>query len=205
MMIPYECFFKIFNYFRNDYKNLFSCLLVNRQWCRIIVPILWSEPSRDFSDPRLIKIYLLALNVEERARLTPFKIIFPNYPRPLFDYSTFTTHVGDLYDGIKYWLDERREKDNYCTQDDESANAVYDSLVTMFLRTSKKLKYLTLNRAFNKIIFEDLCINTTITCLNFRSGYLDSKVIQRLNDIFIKNTTLSFLNLSHNQLGTGEE
>ncbi|CAG8694535.1 8153_t:CDS:1, partial [Ambispora leptoticha] len=76
-----------------------------RRWCRLITPILWSEPTNYFKDKRLISIYLLALNAEEQALLIPFKIILPNYPRPLFEYESYATTVGSYFaDGVKNWL-----------------------------------------------------------------------------------------------------
>src|SRR5690349_10953692 len=93
-ILPNECLFEIFNNFETNYKNLFSCLLVNRQWCRLIVPILWSKPTNYFNDERLIRIYLLALNTEEQALLVPFKIILPKYAKPLFEYESYTKSVG---------------------------------------------------------------------------------------------------------------
>ncbi|KAF0532299.1 f-box domain-containing protein [Gigaspora margarita] len=111
--LPNECLFEIFNNFRDCYKSLFSCLLVNRQWCRVIVPILWSKPLDDFRDARIINIYLLALNVEEQVQLIPFKIMLPNDPNPLFDYTTYTTSIVDyhLCRGIGYWLNNERIRD----------------------------------------------------------------------------------------------
>src|SRR5689334_23432741 len=107
MILPIECYCIIFNNFRTNYKTLFSCLLVNRRWCRIIIPILWSEPTNYFKDKRLIKIYLLALNSEEQALLIPFKITYPNCPRPLFEYVSYTTSVGSYLDNeVKNWLND---------------------------------------------------------------------------------------------------
>ncbi|KAF0532300.1 f-box domain-containing protein [Gigaspora margarita] len=110
--LPNECLFKIFNNNRDSYKNLFSCLLVNRQWCRIIVPILWSKPLDDFRDARIINIYLLALNVEEQVQSIPFKIMLPTDPKPLFDYTSYTTSIDDyhLCKGITCWLNYERSK-----------------------------------------------------------------------------------------------
>src|SRR5690349_8231708 len=103
--LPNECLIEIFNNFQTKYKTLFSCLLVNRQWCRLIVPILWSEPTEHFDDKRLIRIYLSALNAEEQALLIPFNIILPSYPRLLFEYVSYTTSVGfNLSYGVENWL-----------------------------------------------------------------------------------------------------
>ncbi|KAF0547096.1 RNI-like protein [Gigaspora margarita] len=96
--LPNECTFNIFNNIRT---SLFSCLFVSRQWCRIIVPILWSG-TIDLTDKRFIKIFLLTLNAEERALLTPFKINLPNHPKPLFEYTSYIKSVDyHLHNGIK--------------------------------------------------------------------------------------------------------
>src|SRR4051812_42010959 len=71
MSFPVECINEIFKYFENDKTSLRSCLLVNRLWCRTIIPILW---GRSFSLIRnsmnsslgLIEIYLSYLNEEEK-------------------------------------------------------------------------------------------------------------------------------------------
>uniref|UniRef100_U9ULJ8 F-box domain-containing protein n=1 Tax=Rhizophagus irregularis (strain DAOM 181602 / DAOM 197198 / MUCL 43194) TaxID=747089 RepID=U9ULJ8_RHIID len=33
----------IFNELRTDNKSLYSCLLINKEWCRLVVPILWER------------------------------------------------------------------------------------------------------------------------------------------------------------------
>src|SRR5437762_10068151 len=39
-----DVLYLIFKEFRNDKKPLYPCLLVNKTWCEIIVPILWKNP-----------------------------------------------------------------------------------------------------------------------------------------------------------------
>ncbi|GBC09183.1 hypothetical protein RclHR1_08670007 [Rhizophagus clarus] len=34
---------------QNDKKSLYTCLLVNKAWCEMTVPILWKEPDRSLS------------------------------------------------------------------------------------------------------------------------------------------------------------
>src|SRR5690242_17507093 len=108
--LPNECLFKIFDNFRTNYKCLFSCLLVNRDWCRIIVPILWSKPIDHSCSGKLIRTCLSLLNYEEQALLIPFRIILPTYPKPLFEYTSYATSSSYyLEDGIDKWFNE-----NYC-------------------------------------------------------------------------------------------
>ena len=34
----------IIQYFHYDYKTLHSCILVNRLWCSLAIPLLWEDP-----------------------------------------------------------------------------------------------------------------------------------------------------------------
>ena len=38
-----DCLILIFNELRADNNSLYSCLLVNKEWCHLVVPILWEE------------------------------------------------------------------------------------------------------------------------------------------------------------------
>ncbi|KAF0528463.1 f-box domain-containing protein [Gigaspora margarita] len=194
--LPTECLFTIFDNLQTDYESLFSCLLVNREWCRIIVPILWSEPTIHFSDIRLIKIFLLMLNAKEQALLIPFKINLPNYQKLLFDYTSYTVSIGyGLHNGIVNYLLQIKQIENRMR--DISVITVKCSLIAMFLRTSKKLKYLkTGNIIYNRIILENLCQNTTVISMDYSSNDdSEFEVIEAIAKILCKNTTLTSLNL----------
>src|SRR4051812_41532212 len=39
-----DVLFLIFEKLQKDSKSLFSCLMVNRLWCEIVIPILWRNP-----------------------------------------------------------------------------------------------------------------------------------------------------------------
>ncbi|RIB11975.1 hypothetical protein C2G38_2042214 [Gigaspora rosea] len=204
--IPNECYYIIFNNFRRDYKSLFSCALVNRQWCRIIIPILWSEPGQNLKDQRLIRTFILMLNAEEQTLLIPFKITFLRHPKPLFEYTRYIISINShFYIGIKNWLPYNRHEIR-----SELENAVKCSLIKMLLRTSKCLKYLYLDEIIcNPLIFENLYKNSTIIsidlCLTYNiSNNFKSKAIDGLIKILNKNSTLTSLNLRSILLGTKE-
>ncbi|CAG8568007.1 867_t:CDS:2 [Rhizophagus irregularis] len=65
--LPIECISHIFESFQ-DNKNLYTCLLVNRFWCRIAIPILYKTPftrnqERNKSQQsKIISTYLSCLN-----------------------------------------------------------------------------------------------------------------------------------------------
>ncbi|KAF0532271.1 f-box domain-containing protein [Gigaspora margarita] len=188
--LPIECYYIIFNNFQHNYKNLFSCALVNRQWCKFIIPILWSEPGYNFGDTRLIRTCLLTLNAEEQASLIPFDISLPSHQKPLFEYTSFITSVsGYLSKGIKNWFSNQNlfSYNNWFPYDDwfsygnlfsynlsnrELEHAVKCSLITMLLRTCKNLKYLYLDEIIcNPIMLEYFYKNTTITSVDFHLSY----------------------------------
>lgn len=167
---------------------------------------MWSEPTAHFDDKKLIRIYFSALNVKEQAQLIPFNIVFPNYPQPLFEYASYTTSVGRyLTNGIKIGLKYETticqvlsiHFFNRAKNDDESINAIKCSLTAMFLRISKSLKNLTITGTIdNKMMFEYLYRNTTITMLGFNN--FNSNAIEILVKAFCKNTTLTSLDLFYN-------
>jgi hypothetical protein len=83
---------KIIKHFRNDFSTLYSCILVNRIWCRSAMPLLWEDP---FSNPsrnnRFIEIYLHYLNENDKTQLKK-EYGINNYlilTDTLFNYPTF--------------------------------------------------------------------------------------------------------------------
>ncbi|KAF0345979.1 f-box domain-containing protein [Gigaspora margarita] len=210
--LPNECILKIFDNFKTDYKCLYSCLLVNRHWCRITVPLLWREPMNFLGDKRLIEVFLLTLNSEEQSLLSPFKLLLPNYSKPLLEYTSYIISVNNhLYDGIENWLRHEGYYDKKYVIVSDIEDAIKCSLILMFLRTNKKLKYLSLNGIIcYKLIFENLYKNDTIISMDYHfNNDFKSSEIDALIKILSKSTTLTSLNLSNNQLGsdngTGKE
>src|SRR5581483_10451483 len=86
---------------QDDKKSLRSCLLVNRTWCKITIPILWKNPWKFFVKTRgyrknpslrlLLKVIILHLSSESREKLKVHRINFlrNSYQKPLFDYINF--------------------------------------------------------------------------------------------------------------------
>ncbi|RIB02804.1 hypothetical protein C2G38_2049782 [Gigaspora rosea] len=192
-----------------------SCALVSRQWCKFIIPILWSEPGNNFRDTRLIRTCLLTLNAEEQASLIPFDISLPSHQKPLFEHTSFITSVNDyLSKGIKNWLSNPNlfswlPYDHWFSYG-ELEHAVKCSLITMLLRTGKNLKYFYLDEIIcNPPMLEYFYKNTTITSVDFHLSYgikedFKSRAIDGLVNILYKNSTLTSLNFKYVQLGTKE-
>ncbi|PKK65738.1 hypothetical protein RhiirC2_785718 [Rhizophagus irregularis] len=68
-----ELTYEVIKYFRNDFSTLYSCVLVNRFWCRLAIPLLWENP---FSiTEHSIQLYKYNIN----DNLLPSNTLF-NYP-----------------------------------------------------------------------------------------------------------------------------
>src|SRR6266496_1750310 len=94
---------QIFNELELD--ELFSCILVNRKWCQIAIPILWSDPwknidtyiafSYNYGNIKkyvlLISTYISCLSEDDRNIILNLSDIPSSnlLTRPFFDYPIF--------------------------------------------------------------------------------------------------------------------
>src|SRR4051794_25914147 len=46
-----DCLHIVFNHLKHDRSSLFSCIQVNRLWCRLAMPYLWHHPF-EYSNPK---------------------------------------------------------------------------------------------------------------------------------------------------------
>ncbi|KAF0486326.1 f-box domain-containing protein [Gigaspora margarita] len=179
--LPNECLFKIFINLKGYHKSLFSCLLVDRQWCKNVVPILWSEVP--FKNRKFIRTCLLLLNLEEQTKLIPFDIILPNNSKPLFEYTNYIKSIKITTDcGILGWLNHEgsgpRDLIDYSKEDSDSINAVQtirSSLTLMFLKSCNKLNYLSfrgINYNEMKILFENIFNKNSLNSLDIGNNQL---------------------------------
>ncbi|PKY31167.1 hypothetical protein RhiirB3_448645 [Rhizophagus irregularis] len=125
---------EIIQYFKKDLTTLYSCIFVNRLWCRLAIPLLWENP---FSIPtknyRCIEIYLSYLNDDNKTKFNEYEIINNLLPSNtlLFNYPSFIKclNLGTIYISTKEWvctlLDDDREK---------LEELVYRSLFEIFIK-----------------------------------------------------------------------
>ena len=99
--LPSETVDDIFKYI-HDQTTLFSCLFVNRAWCRKIVPILWARPRplvyKERSARSLIETYVSCFDDDERAILFPEEQL-PHMEHlelksPLFEYAVYLKELN---------------------------------------------------------------------------------------------------------------
>jgi hypothetical protein len=100
---------EIIHHFRNDFSTLHSCILVNRLWCRLAIPLLWEDPfSLEYpKNYRYIEVYLYNLNDDDKTQLNEYGIsnnLFSS--NILFNYFRFIKHLNTckIGDSIEKWL-----------------------------------------------------------------------------------------------------
>src|SRR5690348_8696192 len=97
MLFDNDILLIIFDELKNNNGSLFSCALVNRQWCKMVVPILWKDPMKNNFNEQLLDIikhslpykskkFLLSQGIDITANLQLRK-------KPLFDYIKYCKFV----------------------------------------------------------------------------------------------------------------
>ncbi len=79
----------------SETKDLYSCLMVNRFWCTVVVPYLWRYPFKIAGTSKerchmITRTYLSCVSEDSRKKLSEIGIKMSEYPsRPLFDYVSY--------------------------------------------------------------------------------------------------------------------
>ncbi|CAI2177293.1 5722_t:CDS:2 [Funneliformis geosporum] len=108
-----EVLHEIFLYLKDEYSSddLFSALMVNRRWCKIVVPILWEAPfnkqNYNKQHSKCIRTYLS--NAEEKLTsvLITHGVNLSSCPKgTVFDYASYLRHLPllELLQNIKYYF-----------------------------------------------------------------------------------------------------
>jgi hypothetical protein len=90
----------LFEELQDDPKSLFSCLMVNRLWCEIVIPILWRNPwcyDIDYSNKNYLFIIIVSyLSDDVKVSLTRQGIKLPSVSCQLltFDYLSFCKSIN---------------------------------------------------------------------------------------------------------------
>ncbi|PKC14422.1 hypothetical protein RhiirA5_409420 [Rhizophagus irregularis] len=213
---PIECINEIFKHFENDTTSLHSCLLVNRLWCRTIIPILWRKPfslmqrSIKFS-LSLIEIYLLFLNEEEKQLRKYHPELYPIFKKVLFNYPSFLKefYYETMFSSIKLWVKttititssqfDNQYNSNYINK---ISHRLSQSLFKMFLRNNAKVYLLNIKSFENNPDFPYLpkdSFSTSFSNLKIFQFSVDSQPLYNLPNTysFLKSLSQSCNTLSH--------
>jgi hypothetical protein len=133
-------------------KDLFSCLLVNKTWCEIIVPIIWENPWNNlthFVDKRdILLMKVIISHIKDEEKLIKIYNIqdhffdtdsYQRYQRPLFDYISFCKHLN--FGSIMLIIDH--------IIDSSERSIVRDEVFKLFINKNVKFTHLYIPRNFN--------------------------------------------------------
>src|SRR6266498_5105205 len=90
-----DVLYLIFKELQDDKNVLYSCLLVNKTWCEIIIPILWNDPWKYLNKGKeklLLNSIISHLSDKSKDNLGQEMVI--SYQRPIFNYISFCRHLN---------------------------------------------------------------------------------------------------------------
>ncbi|GBB87661.1 hypothetical protein RclHR1_14130002 [Rhizophagus clarus] len=213
-----EVMSKIIQYFQNDYSTLHSCILVNRLWCRLAIPLLWEDPfSLKYpKNYRYIEVYLNNLNENERTQLNKYGINNGLFLlNPLFNYTIFIHHLDTciIKKSIEKWvatvetsiieeqLDYLRQKNN----DLNYTKLIYKLLLQIFVENKENHIYtfktaVVLDEDFEYFddAIEIILQNPSFIC-NIRNLILDFEISNENTTKFMKfiSSKCNYISLLH--------
>src|SRR3954468_20886515 len=94
-----DVFCLIIDKLHNDKKTLSTCLLVNRTFCKITVPIFWEDPWKFLRLQKenkkiILNVIISHLSDESKNYLSKHNLLINSYQKPLFNYISFCRHLN---------------------------------------------------------------------------------------------------------------
>jgi hypothetical protein len=192
-----------------DVSTLHSCVLVNRIWCRMAIPLIWEEPflHRDY---RVIDCFLHNLSEDEKLKLKEYGINSELLPsNTLFNYPSFIKRLNtkDMLHCIKKWVAFSNTLTTYNKQKSilhNSTKLIYKSLFKMFIENKVnlhtfKIKIIT-DEFFNNIIELILQnpnfihnVKNLMICISYKYSNNLTKIESFLSLLSYNNNTFSSL------------
>ncbi|PKC56448.1 hypothetical protein RhiirA1_473981 [Rhizophagus irregularis] len=203
-----ELTYEVIKYFRNDKSTLHSCILVNRLWCRLAIPLLWEDPfSFRTVICNFIGIYLHNLNDDDlKSKLNQHIINNNSLPsNTLFNYVKFLKYLNifDIISCVEMWFTIKKSEpgnDNFSATDFKRLIGI--SLFKIFIENEVNLNTLEIEISsiyyytyFNdilEIILQNTNFIQNISNLNL---YVNSSI--RFSYDIINNEYMLIKNLSN--------
>ncbi|GES75029.1 hypothetical protein GLOIN_2v1881853 [Rhizophagus clarus] len=204
-----ELTYGIIKYFHSDYSTLHSCILVNRLWCNLAIPLLWENPfSISTENYDFIKIYLNNyLNDDDlKTKFNEYKTIYNLSPsNTLFNYPRFLKYLNtfEIISCIKSWSRSlKHEKPKFI-------KLVYTTLFKIFIENEVNLHlfkieitvdYYDYFNDISELILQNTTFIYNIKNLNLRIGdnSLRHRNLSSDEHILIRNRILQIINLHQN-------
>ncbi|EXX76889.1 uncharacterized protein OCT59_016002 [Rhizophagus irregularis] len=199
-----DIFCLIFEELRDDEKTLYSCLSINKEFCEIIIPILWKNPWKFLKKGKerlLLNVIISHLSKESKNNLNQNNIFINSYQRPLFNYINFCKHLN--LSGIQNII--------YNIYEESKIKIIENEIIKLFVNENTKFTHLYLpyqvNFQIHLIPGAESCLSEIkfLRCNASVENYiLDGlteicKSIKELEVLFEKNNNYGIVNLIKNQ------
>src|SRR4051794_32680049 len=202
-VLPEDCLFDIFEYLRNDFRSLNSCVRVNRIWNTCVTPILWCNPwvieganTREKKENgqkrqiKLIDIYISALPRQSKSFLQQSKLILPTLSQPLiYNYVSFmrTLNISYFEDCVWNWV--TNQKIGSVIECIRKVELVIRHLLVLILRRSSIQKFITYYISCNKATLPQLIDSITKipeigSCFSYLQEIECDSTIPIISDVF---------------------
>ncbi|RGB36554.1 hypothetical protein C1646_813951 [Rhizophagus diaphanus] len=205
-----ELTYDIIKYLQNDFSTLHSCILVNRLWCRLAIPLLWKDPfSISTENYNFIEIYLHNLNGDFKTKLNEYGIdkLLPS--NTLFNYPSFIKYLNThkLIFSVEKWFESLKLREFILNSETDFKRLVYKSLFKIIINNEVKLHTFEIEfiiRSFHdpylNDILELILQNTKNTNFIHNIGNLNLHTIDYDNNhsLIIKNHILQIIELHQN-------
>jgi hypothetical protein len=134
-----DILYLIFKELQDDKKSIYPCLLVNKTWSEIIIPILWKNPWKYLKkeNEKLLSNVIISHLSEESIILNFLKC---SYKKPLFDYISFCKHFN---------LNEIKRIINVITDNKYEKSFIEDKILKLFINEKRVFTHLYIPNKFN--------------------------------------------------------
>jgi hypothetical protein len=206
-----ELTYEVLKYFKNDFSTLHSCILVNRLWCRLAIPLLWENPFSILTgNHKFIEIYLLyTLNDELKTKLNEYELYDNSLSsNTLFNYPKFIKNLSTykIVSSVDRWfgmaLETAKPLDPYSRS--YLKRLVNISLLKIFIDDEVKLHNLeidnTINSDYYNAIFNNILLNDILKLILQNPNFIHNirnLELQIISDYNNKNC-MSLINLHQN-------
>ncbi|GBC34034.1 uncharacterized protein OCT59_019081 [Rhizophagus irregularis] len=200
-----ELTYEVIKYFQNDYSTLHSCVLVNRLWCRLSIPLLWENP---FSIPTgnysFIEIYLQNLNGELKTKFNEHKnneiLLLSN---TIFNYPSFIKYLdlSKFSNSVRRWFNTAKIKNLELVEDTKKLITI--SLLKIFIENEVNLHTLEIKIVDDYMTYLKDILELTLQNPNFIRNTKNLKlsiltIFRNNNSMLIDNLVLQVINLHQN-------
>src|SRR5436190_17777286 len=139
-----DVLFLVIKELQNDRKSLHSCLLVDRTWCEITIPLLWKNPWKfclidSAGSILLFNVILSHLSEGSRENLKQKIDLFVARQQPLFNYISFCRYLN-LY--ILERMTVKRLGRNF---EESKISIIRNEIMRLFINRNTKFTHLYLN------------------------------------------------------------